>query len=202
MRKGEATRQAILDRAVALARQVGLEQLTIGRLADDLALSKSGLFAHFQSKEALQVQVLEAAGAQFVELVLKPVLARPRGEPRVQAIFEQWLTWEGGPQSAGGCLFVQASAELDDREGAARDRLVRLQREWLRSIATTVRGAIQEGHFHGQVDPDQFAYDLNGIILAYHHAARLLRDASADARARRAFDTLLEQSRTRTHIQA
>ena len=113
MRKGEATREAILEHAVGLARRVGLEGLTIGRLADDLDLSKSGLFAHFHSKEALQVQVLEAAADRFVDVVLKPALAVARGEPRVRALFDRWLEWERRP---GGCVFVQAAADLDDRE--------------------------------------------------------------------------------------
>lgn len=195
MGKGEATRQAILDHAVDLARQIGLDGLTIGRLAEDLHLSKSGLFAHFQSKEALQVQVLEAAGARFVETVVKPALAMPRGEPRLRALFEKWLEWEGGRRSRGGCLFVQAAVELDDQEGPARDRLVHLQKEWLQSLATTAKGAIQEGQFGTHVDPEQFAYDMNGIVLAYHHSARLLRDRHAEQRARRSFDSLLDASR-------
>jgi len=188
MRKGDATREAILDHAVALARTVGLEGLTIGRLAEDLDLSKSGLFAHFKSKEALQVQVLDAAAARFVDLVLRPVLEVERGEPRVRALFEHWLQWERRP---GGCVFVQAAVDLDDREGPARDRLVQLQRDWLEAIATTARGAISEGHFRPTLDPMQFAHDLNGIILGYHHSARLLRDPDAEGRARRSFERLL-----------
>ena len=192
MRKGEATRDAILEHAVTLARRVGLEGLTIGRLADDLDLSKSGLFAHFRSKEALQVQVLDAAAARFVDVVLRPALVVARGEPRVRALFDHWLTWERRP---GGCVFVQAAADLDDRDGPARERLVQLQRDWLDAIATTVRGAIAEGHFRAAVDPVQFAHDLNGIILAYHHAARLLRDHGAQTRARASFEALVRAAR-------
>ena len=192
MRKGEATRDAILEHAVALARRVGLEGLTIGRLADDLDLSKSGLFAHFRSKEALQVQVLEAAAARFVDVVVKPTLAVTRGEPRLRALFDHWLQWERRP---GGCVFVQAAVDLDDREGPARDRLVQLQRDWLDAIATIARGAMREGHFRAGLDPVQFAHDLNGIILAYHHAARLLRDPDAEERARTAFASLMRAAR-------
>jgi AcrR family transcriptional regulator len=188
MQKGQATREAILDRAVDLARTVGLEGLTIGRLADDVDLSKSGLFAHFRSKEALQVQVLERAAERFVANVLRPALAVKRGRPRIQALFERWLEWEHRP---GGCIFVQAAVDLDDRAGPARDRLVQLQRDWLDAIATTARGAIVEGHFKRTVDPVQFAHDLNGIILGYHHVSRLLNDPEAERRARTAFDALL-----------
>jgi AcrR family transcriptional regulator len=192
MGKGEATRDAILEHAVGLARRVGLEGLTIGRLADDLELSKSGLFAHFKSKEALQIQVLDAAAARFVALVVRPALEVPRGEGRLRALFERWLTWEQRP---GGCVFVQAAVDLDDRDGPARDRLVQLQRDWLEAMATTVRGAVREGQFRSGVDADQFAHDLNGIILAYHHAARLLRDPAAEKRARAAFEALIRAAR-------
>ena len=192
MGKGEETREAIVDRAFELARRVGLEGLTIGRLAEDLELSKSGLFAHFRSKEALQLQVLDGAAVRFVATVLQPALEVPRGEPRVRALFERWLTWEQRP---GGRVFVQAAVDLDDREGPARDRLVQLQRDWLDAIATTVRGAIREGHFKSSLDAVQFAHELNGIILAYHHAARLLRDPSAQTRARTSFDALVRGAR-------
>lgn len=195
MRKGEATRQVILQRAIQLARQVGLEGLTIGRLAQDLHLSKSGLFAHFQSKDTLQVQVLEAAAERFVETVVRPALTVPRGEPRLRDLFERWLDWEGRQQTPGGCLFVQASVELDDRDGPARDRLVQLQKDWLGAMATTVRGAIGERHFKATVDADQFAHDLNGIMLGYHHAARLLKDRAAESRARAAFEALVGAAR-------
>jgi AcrR family transcriptional regulator len=192
MRKGDATRAAIVDHAIDLARRVGLEGLTIGRLAEDLELSKSGLFAHFRSKEALQVQVLDGAAERFVATVLRPSLEAPRGEPRLRTLFDRWMAWERRP---GGCVFVQAAVDLDDREGPARDRLVELQRAWLDSIATTARGAIREGHFKTSVDPVQFAHDLNGIILGYHHAARLLRDSAAEGRARKAFEALLAAAR-------
>jgi AcrR family transcriptional regulator len=188
VRKGQATRDAIVDHAIDLARRVGLEGLTIGRLADDLELSKSGLFAHFRSKEALQVQVLDGAAERFVAIVVKPALLVDRGVPRIKALFDRWLEWEQRP---GGCVFVQAAVDLDDRPGPARDRLVQLQRDWLETLATTARGAIREGHFSSTVDPEQFAHDLNGIILAYHHAARLLRDREAERRARTAFAALL-----------
>ena len=197
MGKGDVTRQAILEHAIGLARQVGLEGLTIGRLAADLDLSKSGLFAHFQSKEALQVQVLEAAAARFVELVVQPSLAVGRGEPRIRDLFDRWLDWEGRQLTPGGCIFVQASAELDDREGPVRDRLVQLQKSWLAAIATTVRGAMREGHFKARLDADQFTHELNGIILAYHHAARLLKDRAAESRARVAFEALVRAARKR-----
>jgi hypothetical protein len=134
------------------------------------------------------VQVLDWAAERFVATVLRPALAVETGEARIRALFERWLDWERRP---GGCIFVQAAADLDDRDGPARDRLVQLQQQWLDAIATTARGAIRVGHFKSSVEPVQFAHDLNGIILAYHHSARLLRDPEAAPRARTAFATLL-----------
>lgn len=193
--KGEQTREAILERAMVLASEVGLEGLTIGRLAEALDLSKSGLFAHFRSKEALQVQTLERAAARFEEAVIRPALRAARGEPRVRALFEGWLRWPKIVPQPGGCIFVAASVELDDRPGPARDKLVRLQRDWLDVIAGAVRMAIQEGHFDPKVDSAQFAFELYGIMLMCHHTARLLRDPRAEERARRGFEALLTRAR-------
>lgn len=194
MGKGEATRQVILDRATELASQIGLTGLTIGHLADDLDLSKSGLFGHFQSKEALQIQVLEHGAASFVERVVRPALAQPRGIPRLRALFEGWLAWDSA--LPGGCVFVAAASELDDRSGPVRDRLVDLQRQWIGVLATSFRLGVEEGHVAAQADPEQFAQDLYGIMLAWHHHSRLLGDREAEQRARRAFDALLERARS------
>lgn len=117
MRKGELTHQTILETAVRLASRVGLHGLSIGGLAEELSLSKSGLFAHFKSKTELQVQVLEAATAAFTERVIRPALGQPRGEPRVRALFDGWLTWDRDKYLEGGCIFVAAAAELDDVPG-------------------------------------------------------------------------------------
>ncbi len=198
MSKGLDTRTSILDRAAELASQLGLSGLTIGSLADELELSKSGLFAHFGSKETLQIQVLEHAAAEFAEQVVLPALREPRGAPRLRAIFERWLDWaRGGPP--GGCLFVAAAVELDDRPGPVRDRLVAFQRQWLDVIRRTVQLGIEAGRFRSEADPAQFAQDLYGVMLAYHHAARLLRDPAAAKRARRAFEALLAAAVTPSH---
>jgi AcrR family transcriptional regulator len=188
MGKGELTRQAILEHAVSVATQLGLEGLTIGRLAEDLGLSKSGLFAHFQSKESLQLAVVDFAAERFVEAVVKPSFTAERGEPRVRALFENWLAWPKRSGLAAGCFFVAASVELDDRPGPVRERLVKLQRDWLDTIAQAVRIGIAERHFRQDVDPDQFAYEMYGAMLVAHHFMRLLRDPGADTRARQAFE--------------
>lgn len=194
-RKGDATRQAILEHTVRLASRVGLDGLTIGRLATELGLSKSGLFAHFKSKEALQIQVLDAAAERFVDEVVKPAVREPRGEPRVRALFDRWLAWTKSNSGPGGCLFVAAAVELDDRPGAVRDRLVAMQKGWLDMIAIVYRAGVEDGHFRSDVDPHQFAHDLYSVMLGYHHAARLLRDPQAEPRARAALERLIASVR-------
>ena len=194
MGKGTATRQLVLDEAARLASRVGLSGLTIGSLAASTGLSKSGLFAHFSSKEALQLQLLDRARARFVDEVVRPALAAPRGEPRVRELFRRWLAWDSGGLP-GGCLFVAASVELDDQPGPVRDRLVQDQRDWMDTLAQVFRSGVAEGHFRSDADPGQFAYDLHGTMLAFHHASRLLGDPEAAARAARAFEALLLAAR-------
>ena len=192
--KGELTRQAIVEHAARLTSRIGLRGLTIGVLADELELSKSGLFAHFNSKEALQLQVLEFAIERFVERVIRPGLAAPRGEKRVRALFEHWLEW---PKSSGlaGCMFVALATELDDQPGPVRDRLVQSQKDWLDVIANAVRTGVTAGEFRTDLDAEQFAHELHGIMLAGHHALRLLRARNAAERTRRAFARLLDDAR-------
>jgi len=193
--KGEQTREAILTHALGLATRIGFEGLTIGRLADDLRMSKSGLFAHFRSKEGLQLEILRMAGARMVDTVVKPALSTPRGEPRVRALFERWLAWEQSPGLPGGCPFMAASFELDDRPGPVRDFVVQNLRDWMDTLAGAARIAVQEGHFRADLDCEQFAHDCQGIGLAFVHASRLMRDPKARARAASAFDALVRAAR-------
>jgi len=193
--KGERTRDAILGHALALATRIGVEGVTIGRLAEDLKMSKSGLFAHFKSKEALQIEMLRMAGGRMVETVVKPALATPRGEPRLRALFDHWLAWEQSPSLPGGCPFMAASFELDDRPGPVRDFVVQNLRDWIDTLAGAARIAVQEGHFRADLDCEQFAHDCQGIGLAFVHASRLMRDPKAHARAATAFDTLVRAAR-------
>ena len=192
MSKGAETREAILETASRLARTVGLGGMTIGTLAAGAELSKSGLYAHFKSKESLQLSVLEHTRARIVAEVLAPSLAARRGEPRVRALFENWLTWAG---KEGGCLFVAASSELDDQPGPVRDYLVGVQRDWLDSLAEVFRSGLAEGHFRPDADPDQFAFEEDGIMLSHHMSSRLLGDALSADKAARAFEALLARAR-------
>ena len=192
MRKGEQTRRHVLDEAVALATQVGLEGLSIGSLATRLDLSKSGLFAHFGSKEDLQLQTLKQAHLRFEETVVRPALAAPYGLARLQALFANWLNSLGqGERAAGGRLMLAASFEYDDRPGPVRDLLLSGQRELRGAIAKAIRLAIEERRLKPDTDPWQLTFELFGIVLAAHHDLRLLRDPRALDRARGALDRLI-----------
>jgi AcrR family transcriptional regulator len=197
MRKGEATRERILESALELASTEGLIGLSIGRLADRNGMSKSGLFAHFGSKEGLQLDVLDLATAKFRESVFTPALRADRGEPRLRALFTHWMEWADHQSLPGGCLLTAAAVELDDQPGAARDALVDAQRQWAETLARAVRIAIEERHFRPDVDPHLFAFQLHSILLGYHHARRLLRDPDAAHRARDAFEALIASARPR-----
>jgi AcrR family transcriptional regulator len=156
-------------------------------------MSKSGLFAHFRSKEALEVELLSTRERDFVDAVVRPAIAEPRGEPRVRALFERWLAWHKA--SPGGCIFVAAASELDDQDGPQRARLVAGQRALVATLAKAARIAVEEGHFRADLDPEQFAFEMNVLSLGYHHASRLLRDPRAEKRTRCAFEALLERAR-------
>lgn len=197
MGKGELTKAAILDEAVQIASRVGFGGLSIGQLADRVEMSKSGLFAHFRSKEQLQLQAMERARQRFVDVVIRPALAAPRGIARVRAVFDGWLDWTHQALQ-GGCIFVAAAAELDDQPGALRDALVRNERDWLEFIATVAGTAVAEGDLRDDLDLEQFAFEVHGVMLAHHHASRLLQDERAETRTRQAFESLLAGARRST----
>lgn len=192
--KGTRTRDAILQLAVAHACTVGLAGLTIGDLATAASMSKSGMYAHFGSKEAMQIAVLDAAAQEFADVVVVPALAAPRGEPRIRALVEHWLEC-GRTRGPGGCVIVKASAELDEQPGPVRDRLRTLHAALDDSIARMVDGGVREGHFAPDVDGRQFAFDLYAVMLGFYHAYRLLDDPRAEARARAAVEMLLGAAR-------
>lgn len=193
--KGEATRERILDWAFRSASRRGLEGLSIGNLASELGLSKSGLFAHFGSKEELQVAVLEAARERFLEIVVRPALAARRGEARMRKWFDSWLRWTSDPTVPGGCIFMVAAVEFDDREGRPREFLVKSQRELLEAVAKSATHAVECGDFRDDLEPEQFAFELLGIMLAFHQEKRLFRAPNAEKRARAAFERLLAAAR-------
>lgn len=195
MSKGTETRDRILEQAVRLASRDGLQGLTIGSLSTELGLSKSGLFAHFGSKEELQLQVVQAAVARFNETVARPALTAPRGEPRIRAFFERCLEWTNSPAMPGGCVLIAAAIELDDRPGPARDFLAQAYRDRRAFLAKAARLAIDAGHFRPDLDVDQLAFEFDGLFFGYHHSHRLLQDPHAGERARIAFERLLAWAR-------
>lgn len=191
MSKGAETRERIIDRAYLIAGRMGVEGLTIGSLADELKLSKSGLFAHFGSKEDLQLAVLQEGERRFQEVVIKPALKAARGLPRLKKLFELWLDWGANPANPGGCIFIAASAELDDREGRTRDYLVATQKNLISFMAGAARLCVEQGHFKPDVDCEQLAHEAYGLVLAYNHFRRLLRDPNAEKHAKQAFERLV-----------
>ena len=198
MSKGEQTRAAILDAALVQASEAGFESLTIGGLAEQTGLSKSGLFAHFGSREELQVAAIEAGAARWAETVFMPAMKARRGLPRIRALFENWLDWTTRSGMQHGCPMRAAAMEFDDRPGPARDVVVehftRLDRELTRAI----RLAISEKHFRANIDVEQFIFDLMGVLFAYEHTARLFNPARAKSHARAAFERLAATASRRT----
>ena len=189
--KGEQTRAAILDQALQIASRLGLEGLTIGSLADATGMSKSGLFAHFGSREDLQLAVLEHAAQLYGNRVLLPALKIARGLPRLRALFAQWLEWTLASGLPGGCIMISAAAEYDDRPGPIRDAVIANQNRGRAISEKAVRLAIEEGHLRPDTDPEQIAFELLAIVLASHNYRRLLGDKEARKRALVAFEQLI-----------
>jgi AcrR family transcriptional regulator len=201
MAKGPHTRARIIDDAIKLASLEGFAGLTVGRLAERVGMSKSGLFAHFKSKEEIDVAVLAETIARFRESVFLKALQAPRGEPRIRALLERWFDWSNDTAGQpGGCLITQATVELDDRPGRARDLLVESQQQWLDALARAARVAVDEGHFRSDLDTELFAFQLEGVLLVTHQAQRLLRTPDAERRFRRAIEQLLASARVSAPI--
>ena len=196
-RGGELTKSMILGHAMTLASRIGLHALTLGRLAEELEMSKSGIFAHFKAKETLELEVLEEASRRFISCVITPSRTVTTGLPRVRALFESWLEWDDLTALPGGCPFVQWSIEFDEQSGDVRERLLEMQQAWHEQLALVARHAKKEGHFRSDLDPEQFAFELYGIALSYHHSKRLLRDSKAKHHARAAFETLIQNAQPR-----
>jgi AcrR family transcriptional regulator len=190
--KGEQTRERILDAAQAIASREGLEGLTIGGIAERLDMSKSGVFAHFGSREDLQIAVIDDYARKFLDAVFLPALKNARGLPRLKAMFENWLDRIVFVEIPNGCVFVSGAVEFDDKEGPVRDRMVAVNRAWQGEMRKAVLQAIEVGHLNAGTDPDQLVFELYGVMLSLHHDARLLRDARAVERARLSFKRTID----------
>ncbi len=194
MGRGAETRAAILEEALELTSQFGLEGLSIGVLAKRTGMSKSGLYAHFESKEGLQRDVLQEAADRWTELVLRPAIAKPRGLPRVAKLFERWLAWDT-EAFAGGCPFMAAATDYDDRDGPVRQAVAKHLGDALAAVTRAVELAVDEGHLRAGTPVDQFTFELWGILTGFQQYSRLLEDGDALGRANRAFDSLVDRHR-------
>ncbi len=181
---GERTRQAILERAVDIASEEGLEGLTIGRLSSELSMSKSGLFAHFGSKEELQLATVEAARSIFIREVIRPAFEAAKGLPRLWRLCDDWLAYVKGEVFRGGCFFAAAAAEFDGRPGPVRDRVAEIMKEWLALLGRSVKEAQGEGQLRKAADPAQLAFELHALEMGANWAFQLHGDRQAFARAR------------------
>jgi AcrR family transcriptional regulator len=187
--KGEETRAVILEAAVQHAGVHGFDALTIGLLAEQTGLSKSGLFAHFGSKEELQMATLDEAVRRYNEVAFIPALKAPRGLRRLSVVFDNWLQWiERSGLKA--CPMIAANTEFDDRPGPMRDAVVEHMQRMHDQIMRGVQMAIDTGEFAADTDPEQFAFELFGIISSCYRSRNLFEDAKANERARKAFDRL------------
>jgi AcrR family transcriptional regulator len=194
MRKGEMTRAAILDVALELASRDGLEGLTIGVLADRMNMSKSGVFAHFGSREDLQMEVIRLYHQRFEQEVFYPSIKEARGLPRLVAMFEHWVK-RVSVEIASGCIYISGAVEYDDRPGPIREQLVTMVQTWQGALLRCVQQAIDCGDLKADTDAQQLVYEMYGMILALHHDARFLRIPGAIDRARRGFERLIENYR-------
>lgn len=189
--KGQQTRAAILDAALNLASQMGIEGLSIGALAEVTGMSKSGVFAHFGSREELQISVIREYHARFEEEVFKTAIQQARGLPRLRALFENWVA-KVATEIDSGCIYISGAVEFDDRPGPVRDALAGMVVTWHTSLVRAIRMAIEMGHLRADTDPMQMQFEIHGLILSLHHDARFLRSTGAIERARVAFDRVVQ----------
>ena len=196
MGKGAETRASILTQAISMAGILGLEGLTIGRLATQTGMSKSGLFGHFGSKEALQFAVLETIAKDFSLKVISPALKEPTGETRLRKLFSNWMKWANDEKQEGGCRLMGASVELNARPGELRDYLAEQQIEWIDCIRRMAQKAVSESIFRAGLDTRQFAFEFHSIGLGLNFSLRLLRDPAALSRSQVAFDSLIQKAKS------
>ena len=187
--KGEETRTAILKAALKHASSEGFEAITIGSLAEKTGMSKSGLFAHFGSKEELQIATLDEAIRRFNEVTTLPALSAPRGLKRLTAMCENWIMWTTRCDLAG-CPMMTAITEFDDKPGAVRDALLQHMQRMQDSLVKSIQMSIDTGEFAVDTDPDQMAFELFGVLASCYRSRNLFRDSQANVRAKKAFDRL------------
>lgn len=189
MKKGDDTKSNILASGLEAASQYGLENVTIGSLAKTMNMSKSGLFGHFQSKENLQIQIINYAVEHFKESVVVSSLKVSRGISRIKAMVKNWIDWGNG--STGGCIFVLASNEFSNRPGPVREALLDHQKLWLEGLEKLAASAIKCGDFRSDIDVNQFAFELYSLLLGFHYYYRMMQDAGIKKKQERALTQLI-----------
>jgi AcrR family transcriptional regulator len=199
LQKGQQTRATILDAALGMASHMGLEGLSIGALAEVTGMSKSGVFAHFGSREELQISVIREYHARFEEEVFFPAISEARGLPRLSALFERWVR-RVSVELDSGCIYISGAVEFDDRPGPVRDALASMVRAWHAALERAIRQAIEAGQLRPDTDPQQMLFEIHGLILALHHDARFLRNPGTLDRARRGFLRVITDYQTDSPI--
>jgi AcrR family transcriptional regulator len=194
LHKGQQTRAAILEAALSQASHMGLEGLSIGALAEVTQMSKSGVFAHFGSREELQISVIREYHARFEEEVFFPAIREPRGLPRLRALFERWIR-RVSVELDSGCIYISGAVEFDDRPGPVRDALASMVLAWHAALRRAIEMAVEERHLRADTDATQMLFEVHGLILALHHDARFLRQPGALDRARAGFERALSHYR-------
>ena len=189
-----STRERILDRGLALMSQSGLEGVTLGVLADQVGMSKSGLFAHFRSKEEVQIKLLEHTAEVGAAHIIAPSMKEPEGLPRLQALVRNWFGWAPRAGLPGGCPVAAGLFEFDDVEGPVRNKILEMEAAWRGLLTKTVTEARSLGHLRKDLDVAQFVWELCGIYLSHHAAQRFLKSPDADRRAKTAFEALLTRA--------
>jgi AcrR family transcriptional regulator len=190
LQKGQQTKQLIIDAALGLAEQIGLEGLSIGALAEVTRMSKSGVFAHFGSREELQISVIREYYRRFADEVFYPAMDLPRGLPRVRALFANWMK-RVAVEIQSGCIFISGAVEFDDRPGPVRDALASSVQTWLAAMYRAVVQAKEAGQLVSDADEQQMAFEIHGLILALHYEARFLKNPGATNRANTGFENIL-----------
>jgi AcrR family transcriptional regulator len=194
MTKLESTHRRILESGLEIVSERGLAAVTLGGLAQRAGISKSGLFAHFRSKEELQIELLRTAEEAIGREVVAPAMEAPEGLPRLRALVGRWLGWASRSGLPGGCPLYAAAFEFDDAEGPVRDYLTEGQKVWTGVLTGLVEEAVALGHLREDTDASQFVWQLQGIYLSHHLSQRMMRDPDADARALAAFKALVASS--------
>lgn len=190
LNKRQQTRHAILNAAMRLVAQVGLEGLSIGGLADEAGMSKSGVFAHFGSREELQIAVVAHYHQNFQDEVFWPALAEPRGLPRLERMVRLWMQRIASTADSG--IFISGAVDFDDRPGPVRDALKQSVRTWMGAVQRAVSQSQREGHLRTDIEPQQMVFEIHGLILVLHYDKRFLQSPNAHAYAEAALQRLLE----------